>query len=104
MITIDSNNRNHLTVCKKLDLMHFEIMLSIIYSPLYIYIYIYKQDITLNNPQGWYAMKYNQTKPTQISSLYKWNEGNYIIDYGVQSAIRRIVKCAQQRIMTSKIR
>ena len=31
---------------------------------IYIYIYIYKQDLVL---KGWYAIKHNQTKPAMVN-------------------------------------
>ena len=60
---LDSNTGNDLTVCKQMNfssLKNFHLQtihLQIIYlSNIYIYIYIYKQDLALNNLQGLLAV------------------------------------------------
>ena len=48
---IHSNTWNHLTVCKKVSLGSFKNVIKIYLQILYIYIYIYKEDLVLNNLQ-----------------------------------------------------
>ena len=50
LLVLDSNTRNYLTVCKQMSSGSFKTLTNTFYSQM-VYIYMYKQDLALNNLQ-----------------------------------------------------
>ena len=77
METINSNRLNHLTACKQMSSGSFKNNVNNKLFPenhTCMCVCVSKQNLALNNPKCWYAIKHSQTKLVLGLLLYKLRE------------------------------